>query len=110
MIIRVLDRLARVLGYLPFAAMRKLLRVAVTGSPLPPDRLTGLVSELQKNDPEFMRRGIHDYPRYLDRGHDRAPPLALGENPGRPVRRSRAGARHARAGRCGGTTRRARRG
>ena len=67
MIIRVLDRLAGVLGPLPFAVMRKLLRFAVKGSPLPPERLAVLVSELQKNDPEFMRRGIHDYLRYLDR-------------------------------------------
>ncbi|MGZ4649502.1 MAG: hypothetical protein ACXV3A_03035, partial [Kineosporiaceae bacterium] len=67
MIIRVLDRLAGMLGHLPFAAMRKLLRFAVKGSPLPPERLAVLVSELQNNDPEFMRPGIHDYLRYLDR-------------------------------------------
>ena len=35
MIIRVLDRLARVLGRLPFAAMRFMMRFAVKGSPLP---------------------------------------------------------------------------
>ena len=48
MIIRVLDRLAGVLGHLPFAAMRKLLRFAVKGSPLPPERLAVLVSELRE--------------------------------------------------------------
>ena len=67
MIIRVVDRLARVLGRLPFAAMRFMMRFAVKGSPLPPDRLAELVAELQKNDPEFMRRGIHRYLQYLDR-------------------------------------------
>jgi pimeloyl-ACP methyl ester carboxylesterase len=66
MIIRVLDRLARVLGRLPFEAMRSMMRLAVKGSPLPPDRLAELVAELKKNDPEFMRRGIHRYLHYLD--------------------------------------------
>ena len=66
MIIRVLDRLTRLLGRLPFTAMRSLIRFAVKDSPLPPDRLAELVAELQKNDPEFMRRSIHSYLRYLD--------------------------------------------
>ena len=66
MVIRVLDRLARVLGRLPFAAMRRMMRTAVQDSPLPPDRLDELVAELQKNDPQFMRRGIHRYLSYLD--------------------------------------------
>jgi pimeloyl-ACP methyl ester carboxylesterase len=67
MVIRVLDRLARVLGGLPFAAMRSMLRFAVKDSPLPPERLEVLVTELQKNDPQFMRRGIRSYLEYLDR-------------------------------------------
>jgi pimeloyl-ACP methyl ester carboxylesterase len=67
MIIRVVDRLAGVFGWLPFAAMRWMIRFAVKGSPLPADRLAVLVAELQKNDPEFMRRGIHPYLQYLDR-------------------------------------------
>jgi pimeloyl-ACP methyl ester carboxylesterase len=67
MIIRVVDRLARVLGRLPFTAMRFMMRFAVNGSPLPPERLAELVAELQKNDPEFMRRGMHRYLLYLDR-------------------------------------------
>ena len=66
MIIRVLDRLAAVLGRLPFAAMRSMLRLAVKDSPLPSDRLAELVTELQKNDPRFMRNGIHRYLGYLD--------------------------------------------
>ena len=67
MIIRVVDRLAGVFGWLPFAAMRWMLRFAVKGSPLPADRIAELVTELQKNDAEFMRRGIHRYLQYLDR-------------------------------------------
>ena len=67
MIIRVVDRLARVLGHLPFTLMRYMMRFAVKGSTLPPERLAELVAELQKNDPEFMRRGMHRYFQYLDR-------------------------------------------
>jgi pimeloyl-ACP methyl ester carboxylesterase len=66
MIIRVLDRLTRVLGRLPYKVMRSLMRLAVRDSPLPPPRLAELVAELQKNDPEFMRRSIHRYLQYLD--------------------------------------------
>jgi pimeloyl-ACP methyl ester carboxylesterase len=67
MVIRVMDRLATVLGRLPFTALRSAMRFVVNGSPLPPDRLAELVAELRKNDPEFMRRGIHRYLQYLDR-------------------------------------------
>jgi pimeloyl-ACP methyl ester carboxylesterase len=66
MIIRVLDRLARLLGAVPFAAMRMMMRFAVKDSPLPPERLAVLVTELRKNDPRFMRRGIHRYLQYLE--------------------------------------------
>jgi pimeloyl-ACP methyl ester carboxylesterase len=64
--LRILDRLARVLGYLPFAAMLKLMGAAMKGIPLPPERRDVLVAELRKNDPRVMRRGIHCYLRYLD--------------------------------------------
>jgi pimeloyl-ACP methyl ester carboxylesterase len=67
LVVRVVDRLARVLGRLPYRAMRFMMRFAVKGSPLPRERLAELVSELQKNDPEFMRRGMHRYLQYLDR-------------------------------------------
>ena len=67
MVIRVLDRLASILGWIPFAVMRRVLRLAVKDSPLPPDRLDTLVAELRKNDPRSMRRGIHHYLQYLDR-------------------------------------------
>ena len=35
-----------------------MMRFAVKGSPLPPERTKVLVRELQKNDPSVMRRGI----------------------------------------------------
>lgn len=65
--LRVLDRLARVLGHLPWAAMLKLMGPAMKGMPLPPDRRTVLAAELRKNDPRVARRGIHCYLQYLDR-------------------------------------------
>ena len=65
--IRIPDRLSRFLGDLPFALMRRLMRFAVKGSPLPPERSQVLVAELQKNDPTFMRRGMRAYFEYLDR-------------------------------------------
>lgn len=74
-IIRILDRLAAPLGHLPFAAMRKIMHLAVKGSPLPPDRVDQLVAELRKNDPRFMRRGIHRYLQYLDQHGSVAPRL-----------------------------------
>src|SRR5450755_3074267 len=73
--LRILDRLRRVLGPLPFEFMRKILGSAVKGSPLPPKRLRELVAELRKNDPRVMRRGIHCYLQYLDRHGSVAPRL-----------------------------------
>src|SRR5664280_323329 len=67
MVIRILDRLARVFGWLPFWAMRSMMRFAVKGSTLPQERLAVLVAELRKNDPEVMRRGNHRYLQYLNR-------------------------------------------
>jgi pimeloyl-ACP methyl ester carboxylesterase len=63
---RVLDRLGRVLGHLPFAAMLRIIGPAMKGS-LPPDRYEDLVAELKKNDPRFVRRHTHDLLAYLDR-------------------------------------------
>ena len=65
--IRIPERLSRVLGNLPFAVMRIVMRFAVKGSPLPPERAKVLVRELQKNDPSVMRRGTCAYFAYLDR-------------------------------------------
>jgi len=73
--LRILDRLGRVLGPLPFEFMLKILGSAVKGSPLPQKRLRELVAELRKNDPRVMRRGIHCYLRYLDRHGSVAPRL-----------------------------------
>ncbi len=73
--LRALDRMARVFGHLPFSLMRKMVGLAVKGSPLPPERLDALVGELRKNDPRFMRRGIHAYLTYLDRHGSVAPRL-----------------------------------
>jgi len=67
MVIRVLDRLALVLGHLPFTLMRTMMRFAVRGTPLPAPRLAVLVAELQKNDPKVMRSSIRRYLQYMDR-------------------------------------------
>jgi pimeloyl-ACP methyl ester carboxylesterase len=71
---RVLDRLGSVLGYLPFAAMLKVIGRAVKGG-LPADRHDALVAELQKNDPRVVRRHIRLYLAYLDRHGSVAPRL-----------------------------------
>lgn len=67
MFIRGLERLARVSGSLPFAAMLKMMGPAVKRMPLPPDRREVLAAEFRKNDPRVIRRGIHCYFEYLDR-------------------------------------------
>jgi pimeloyl-ACP methyl ester carboxylesterase len=64
--LRVLDRLARVLGYLPFAAMLKMMGPAMKSVPVPAERREVLLAELRKNDPRVVRRGIRCYLRYLD--------------------------------------------
>jgi pimeloyl-ACP methyl ester carboxylesterase len=66
-VIRILDRLSRVLGQLPFTVMLKLMGAAMKGIPLPPDRRDALVAELRKNDPRTIRRGVRCYLKYLDR-------------------------------------------
>jgi pimeloyl-ACP methyl ester carboxylesterase len=63
---RVLDRVGRVLGHLPYAAMFKVIGPALKGS-LPADRHAALVAELKKNDPRFVRRQTRRYLEYLDR-------------------------------------------
>lgn len=65
--LRALDRLARVFGHLPFAAMLKMMGPAMKGMPLPEERRLALAAELRKNEPRVARRGIHSYLRYLDR-------------------------------------------
>ena len=71
---RALDRLSRVLGHLPYAAMLKMIGPAMKGS-LPPDRRDALIAELKKNDPRFLRRQTRRYLEYLDRHRSLAPRL-----------------------------------
>ena len=63
---RALDRLGRVFGHLPFAAMLKVIGIAVKGG-LPSDRHDALVAELRKNDPRVVRRHVRLFLEYLDR-------------------------------------------
>ncbi len=79
--LRVLDRLARVLGHLPFAAMMKIIGAAMKGSPLPPGRREELAADLRRNDPRVTRRAIHSYLRYLDRHRSLAPRLGQADVP-----------------------------
>ena len=64
---RLLDRLARVLGHLPFAALLKMMGPAMKRMPLPPDRREVLAAEFRRNDPRIVRRAVHCYFQYLDR-------------------------------------------
>lgn len=73
--LRILDRVATVLGRLPYVAMRAMFGAAVGGSPLPRPRRQALVAELRKNDPAVMRQGIHRYLQYLDAHRSVAPRL-----------------------------------
>ncbi len=62
---RTLDRIGVVLGYLPFAAMLKIIGLAMKG--LPADRHDALVAEMKKNDPRLVRGQTRHYLEYLDR-------------------------------------------
>lgn len=64
--LRVLDRVARVLGALPYAAMLKVIGPAMK-SEIPEARYEALVAEMQKNDPAFVRSQVRLYFAYLDR-------------------------------------------
>ena len=64
---RLLDRLARVLGHLPYAALLKMMGPAMKRMPLPPVRREVLATEFRKNDPRVMRRINRCYFGYLDR-------------------------------------------
>lgn len=63
---RLLDRLARVLGHLPFAALLKMMGPAMKRMPLPQDRREVLAAEFRKNDPRIVRRAVRRYLQYLD--------------------------------------------
>ena len=72
---RGLDRLGRVLGHLPVAALLQMMGPAMKRMPLPPDRCQVLAAEMRKNNPRDARRGIHAYLQYLDRHGSVAPRL-----------------------------------
>jgi pimeloyl-ACP methyl ester carboxylesterase len=63
---RVLDRLSRVLGRMPYWLMLQMVGPAMRSS-LPPARRDVLTRELKNNDPRFLRRQTHLYLAYLDR-------------------------------------------
>ena len=63
--LRVVDRLAAVLGRLPYAAMVSLADVALTVAQLPPERRNVLGNEVRKNNPRQIRRLVHAYLDYL---------------------------------------------
>ena len=62
---RALDRLSSAFGHLPYALMLKMIGPAMK-SGLPPHRREGLIAELQRNDPRFLRRQTRVYLQYLD--------------------------------------------
>jgi pimeloyl-ACP methyl ester carboxylesterase len=66
--LRVLDRLAMVLGPLPYRFMLEFTDVALTAAQLPPERRNVLGNEVRKNIPGELRRLIRAYLDYL-RGH-----------------------------------------
>jgi len=63
---RVLDRLASVLGHLPYALVLRLSGGMLKGA-VPADRVPALAAELRRNDPRFVRRNTRTYLRYQDR-------------------------------------------
>jgi pimeloyl-ACP methyl ester carboxylesterase len=65
--LRVLDRLAFVLGHLPYAAVLSLSTVALGAARIPPHRRNVLGDEVRKNSPRQMRRLIRAYLHYLRR-------------------------------------------
>ncbi|MEV6602941.1 alpha/beta fold hydrolase [Kutzneria sp. NPDC051319] len=66
--LRVLDRLALVLGSLPYRIMLGFTDVALSAAQLPPERRNVLGNEVRKNSPGQIRRLIRAYLDYL-RGH-----------------------------------------
>src|SRR3954447_5305829 len=69
---RALDRISRVLGHLPYAAMLKVIGPAMK-SGLPPDRRDALIAELKNTAPRSPRRQTRRYLEYLDHHGTLAP-------------------------------------
>jgi pimeloyl-ACP methyl ester carboxylesterase len=65
--LRVLDRLATVLGALPFRVMLRLIGPAMSGLKVADVRRAELIEEMRKNDPRVVRRIVRAYLKYLDR-------------------------------------------
>jgi pimeloyl-ACP methyl ester carboxylesterase len=74
MVLRVLDRLGRFLGHLPFSLMLKIIGPAMKSS-IPPERREQFIAELHKNDPRAIRKSMRSYLAYLDRYGSVAPRL-----------------------------------
>jgi pimeloyl-ACP methyl ester carboxylesterase len=68
---RVLDRLAGVLGHLPYALVLRLIGGMLKGA-VPANRVSALAAELRRNDARFVRRNTRTYLRYQDRHGDLA--------------------------------------
>lgn len=64
---RALDKLGRLLGSLPFAALLKMIGMAMKQVKVPQERQNALVAEMRKNRPAVFQRSIHAYLRYLDK-------------------------------------------
>lgn len=71
---RVLDKLAIVLGHLPFALVLKMIGSMLKGG-VPEHRHAALAAELESNDARFVRRNMHTVLRYYDRHGNLAPRL-----------------------------------
>jgi pimeloyl-ACP methyl ester carboxylesterase len=71
---RVLDKLARVLGPLPYALAMKMMGTMIKGG-VPENRRKALAAELEHNNPRFVRRNTHTVLRYYDRYGNLAPRL-----------------------------------
>jgi pimeloyl-ACP methyl ester carboxylesterase len=66
MFLRVLDRVATVLGALPYRGMLRMVGPATKDLKVTDARRAELVSDMQKNDPRLMRRLVRAYLTYLD--------------------------------------------
>jgi pimeloyl-ACP methyl ester carboxylesterase len=65
--LRVLDRLATVLGTLPYRVMLRLIGPAMSSLKVPDARRAELIAEMRRNDPRDMRRVLRAYLHYLGR-------------------------------------------
>jgi pimeloyl-ACP methyl ester carboxylesterase len=63
--LRVLDRVAAVLGPLPYQAMLGLTDVALSTAQVPPERRNVLGNEVRKNNPRQLRQLVRAYLHYL---------------------------------------------